>query len=228
MFAKRRSESGSVSVFLIMILAFIFAFVALFIDYARIAAMKAQSERLAHAAVRSVMSSYDPELQEKYGLFAYGEQSGDQIMAGVLNSSMEKGQRSDGFDVLPIELDSSGRTKAEQLTIPNREQFKLLYVLLMRLAAEPIREQEALARLSQQSSSSLRMVTMMMDVFEELSFIERRDGHIVMIPKPPKRELSSSLHFSRLGSLAEMEQHLLYASTSQCTRWFISRLEGAS
>ena len=108
MFAKRRSESGSVSVFLIMILAFIFAFVALFIDYARIAAMKAQSERLAHAAVRSVMSSYDPELQEKYGLFAYGEQSGDQIMAGVLNSSMEKGQRSDGFDVLPIELDSSG------------------------------------------------------------------------------------------------------------------------
>lgn len=122
----------------------------------------------------------------------------------------------------------SGRKKAEQLTIPDREQFKLLYVLLMRLAAEPIREQEALARLSQQSSSSLRMVTMMMDVFEELSFIERRDGHIVMIPKPPKRELSSSLHFSRLGSLAEMEQHLLYASTSQCTRWFISRLEGAS
>ncbi|MED5019292.1 hypothetical protein P9847_18480 [Paenibacillus chibensis] len=107
MFAKKKPENGSVSVFLIMILAFIFAFVALFIDYARIAAMKVQSERLVHAAIRSVMSSYDPELQERYGLFAYGEQSGDQIMAGVLNSSMEKGKRGDGFDVLPIELDSS-------------------------------------------------------------------------------------------------------------------------
>ncbi|WP_136606739.1 single-stranded-DNA-specific exonuclease RecJ [Paenibacillus dokdonensis] len=122
----------------------------------------------------------------------------------------------------------SGRNKAEQLTIPSREQFKLLYVLLMRLAAEPIREQEALARLSQQSSSTLRMVTMMMDVFEELSFIERLDGNIVVIPKPPKRELSSSIHFSALGSLAEMEQHLVYAGTSQCTSWVISRLEGVS
>lgn len=108
MFAGRRTENGSVSVFLIMILAFIFAFVALFIDYARIAAMKVQTERLAHAAVRSVMSSYDVELQERYGLFAYGEQSGDQIMAGVLSSSLEKGKRSDRFDLLPMELDSSG------------------------------------------------------------------------------------------------------------------------
>jgi single-stranded-DNA-specific exonuclease len=122
----------------------------------------------------------------------------------------------------------SGRNKVEQLTIPNREQFKLLYVLLMRMAAEPIREQEALARLSLQSSSTLRMVTMMMDVFEELSFIERRDGFITVIPKPPKRELSSSIHFSALGSLAEMEQHLLYAGTPQCTSWMISRMEGAS
>ncbi|MED5020497.1 single-stranded-DNA-specific exonuclease RecJ [Paenibacillus chibensis] len=122
----------------------------------------------------------------------------------------------------------SGQKEVDQLTIPNRDQFKLLYVLLMRMAAEPIREQEALIRLSQQSAGSLRMITMMMDVFEELSFIERRDGMIVVIPKPPKRELSSSIHFSRLGSLAEMEQHLVYAGTSQCTRWMISRLEGAS
>ncbi|MCJ8011703.1 single-stranded-DNA-specific exonuclease RecJ [Paenibacillus sp. KQZ6P-2] len=122
----------------------------------------------------------------------------------------------------------SGRNKEEQLTIPSRDQFKLLYVLLMRMALEPIREQEALARLSQQSSSTLRMVTMMMDVFEELAFVERRDGNIVVIPKPPKRELSSSMHFTKLGSLAEMEQHLVYEGTSQCTRWMISRLEGAS
>ncbi|MBJ9991601.1 hypothetical protein IAE55_23195 [Paenibacillus sp. S28] len=107
MFGKRRSESGSVSIFLIGVLAMIFAFVALFIDYARIAAMKAQSERLVRAAVRSVMSSYDPELQERYGLFAHGSTSGDQIMAGVLNSTMDKGDRSDRFDLLPLQLDTS-------------------------------------------------------------------------------------------------------------------------
>lgn len=69
--------------------------------------MKAQSERLVRAAVRSVMSSYDPELQERYGLFAHGSTSGDQIMAGVLNSTMDKGDRSDRFDLLPLQLDTS-------------------------------------------------------------------------------------------------------------------------
>lgn len=108
MFSKWHTDQrGSVSVFLILILAIVFTFVALFIDYARIAAMKVQSERLVRSAVRSVMSAYEPELQQEYGLFAYGESDGDQIMSGVLNGSMDHGDRGDAFSILPLELDTS-------------------------------------------------------------------------------------------------------------------------
>ncbi len=100
-------QRGSVTIFLILILAIVFTFVALFIDYARIAAMKVQSERLVHSAVRSVMSAYEPELQQEYGLFAYGESDGNQIMSGVLNGSMDHGDRGDAFSILPLKLDTS-------------------------------------------------------------------------------------------------------------------------
>lgn len=71
LFRRGESESGAVTIFLAMVLAVVFLFVAVFVDYARIAAMKVQAERLAHAAARSVMSSYIPELQQRYGLFAH-------------------------------------------------------------------------------------------------------------------------------------------------------------
>lgn len=104
----RRSSDGSVSVFLIIALAAVFMFVAIFIDFSRIAAMKVQSERLTRAAVRSVMSSYDPQLQKEYGLYALGDTSGDLIMGNVLNDSLNPGDRSDAFRLMAMGLDSSG------------------------------------------------------------------------------------------------------------------------
>ncbi|WP_106766707.1 TadE/TadG family type IV pilus assembly protein [Paenibacillus faecalis] len=106
--SRARASDGSVSIFLITALSFVFLFVAVFIDYARIAAMKVQSERLARASVRSVMSSYDPELQQQYGLYAFGDSSGDLIMGKTLNASLSPGNRGDAFNLLPMELDSSG------------------------------------------------------------------------------------------------------------------------
>lgn len=102
------NSEGSVSIFLIIALSMVFMFVAVFIDYSRIAAMKVQSERLARAAVRSVMSSYDPQLQQDYGLYAFGESSGDYIMGKMLNNSLSLGERGDAFHLLPMKLDSSG------------------------------------------------------------------------------------------------------------------------
>ncbi|MNO13030.1 hypothetical protein D3C76_26500 [compost metagenome] len=90
-----------------MVLAFVFLFTAVLIDYARIAALNVQEERLARAAVRSVMSSYDIELKDKYGLFAYGGNDGDQLLAGVLNDNLYESGRGDAFNLLPLDLDSS-------------------------------------------------------------------------------------------------------------------------
>ena len=103
---KGKTE-GSVSIFLIMVLAFVFLFTAVLIDYARIAAFNVQEERLARASVRSVMSSYDVELREKYGLFAFGESDGDMLLSQVLNDNMHKSGRSDAFNLVPFALESS-------------------------------------------------------------------------------------------------------------------------
>ncbi|WP_313637493.1 hypothetical protein [Paenibacillus sp.] len=104
--SKGKTE-GSVSIFLIMVLAFVFLFTAVLIDYARIAALNVQEERLARASVRSVMSSYDVELREKYGLFAFGESDGDMLLSRVLNDNMHKSGRSDAFNLVPFALESS-------------------------------------------------------------------------------------------------------------------------
>ncbi|WP_419885930.1 hypothetical protein [Paenibacillus sp. B-A-8] len=98
---------GSVSIFLIMVLAFVFLFTAVLIDYARIAAFNVQEERLARASVRSVMSSYDVELREKYGLFAFGESDGGILLSKVLNDNLHKSGRSDAFNLIPFALESS-------------------------------------------------------------------------------------------------------------------------
>ncbi|WP_410513877.1 hypothetical protein PaeBR_05500 [Paenibacillus sp. BR2-3] len=102
-----KPTEGSVSVFLIMILAFVFLFAAVLIDYARIAAVNAQGERLARAGIRSVMSSYDIELREKYGLFAFGNSDGNRLLAKVLNDNLHKSGRGDEFNLLPLVLEAS-------------------------------------------------------------------------------------------------------------------------
>ncbi|MEK3851541.1 hypothetical protein MKX59_21080 [Paenibacillus sp. FSL R7-0340] len=108
-------ESGAVTVFLILILAVMFGFIAVFIDYARIAALHVQTERLTHAAVRSVMSAYDPTLQQEYGLFAYGEGGGEQIMVKVLNDSARRTAHADTLPLMNTKLDSSSLQMEREL-----------------------------------------------------------------------------------------------------------------
>lgn len=119
MFGKRHNtkdgESGAVTVFLILILAVMFGFIAVFIDYARIAALHVQTERLTHAAVRSVMSAYDPTLQQEYGLFAYGEGGGEQIMVKVLNDSARRTARAETLPLMNMKLDSSSLQMEREL-----------------------------------------------------------------------------------------------------------------
>ncbi|GAB6990917.1 single-stranded-DNA-specific exonuclease RecJ [Paenibacillus pini] len=119
-----------------------------------------------------------------------------------------------------------GRQTVERLSIPTRDLFKQLYVMLARIAAEPVQESEALLRLSQQSSSTVRMLSKMMNVFEELNFIERGNGQIRFIPQPAKRDLDTSRHFRDLGQLAELEQQMIHTDTSQLTNWIMTRLQG--
>ncbi|MNX26720.1 hypothetical protein D3C86_567950 [compost metagenome] len=107
MFHKERSERGAVTIFLIIIFAFVFAFVSIFIDYSRMSALQAQSEQISHAAVRSVLSAYDPDLLDRYGLFAYGGTDENYIMSKVLQDEFDLLSRSDDLSIMKAKLDSS-------------------------------------------------------------------------------------------------------------------------
>lgn len=103
----KENAEGSVSIFLIMILAFVFLFTSVLIDYARIAAVNVQEERLVRAGIRSVMSAYDIELRENYGLFAYGGGDGNLLLSKVLNDNLYESGRGDAFNLLPLKIDAS-------------------------------------------------------------------------------------------------------------------------
>ncbi|WP_054950896.1 DUF5702 domain-containing protein [Numidum massiliense] len=66
-----RDERGAISIYLIIMVLLLFIFNAVLIDYARIYVAEAQVDRAVKAATRSVMSSFDSKIQEKYGLFGF-------------------------------------------------------------------------------------------------------------------------------------------------------------
>ncbi|GIO42221.1 hypothetical protein [Paenibacillus apis] len=112
---RNHSEAGSVSVFLIMIFAAVFAFVAIFIDFARMSALQAKTELLVRSASRSVLSAYDPMLLERYGLFAFGETDENYLMSKVLSDQLNYMRRSDSFPIVDVRLDESTVELGRQL-----------------------------------------------------------------------------------------------------------------
>ena|GEM_PF-3671599 len=82
------SEKGSVSLFLLMIIVSLFIFHAILIDYSRILLAKKQTEDALLIGLRSVLSSYDIHLQEKYGLFGLGHADGEKILRDVIQKNL--------------------------------------------------------------------------------------------------------------------------------------------
>ncbi|AHV98522.1 single-stranded-DNA-specific exonuclease RecJ [Paenibacillus sabinae] len=131
-------------------------------------------------------------------------------------------------DTQNIALLHSLREERDRLLIPTRDHFKTLYKWLAAIAAEPLPEQEALLRLTRQSRMSLRMLKMMLDVFEELGFIRRERGQVSFVTRPAARDLASSSHFTHLSELAEMERYFSEGSTAELQEWMEARRLGVS
>jgi len=116
----------------------------------------------------------------------------------------------------------------ERLQIPDRDRFKLIYGWLVKSSETIAEEAKLIPYLSQKTSSSVRMVQMMLEVFEELEFIIRQNGQVMLNNAPVKRPLDSSQLYRELGELAEMEYMLCESDLPQLTSWMISRMQGAS
>ncbi|WP_411349341.1 hypothetical protein [Paenibacillus sp. WLX2291] len=104
---KINDTRGAVTIFLIVVLAGVFTFTAVFIDYARIAAMQVQTERLTHALVRSVMSAYEPEYQTHYGLFAFGGSDANQLLDTAIAENMNYTDVDNRLNLIPLQVKDS-------------------------------------------------------------------------------------------------------------------------
>lgn len=109
-----KDVQGSVSVLLIFIVAAIFLFTSVLIDYARIAAAEWRAEVLAQSGIRSVMSAYEPSLQQRYQLFAYGQSDPAVIMDYVMQDQA-KLKATGVFPWVSVLLDSHSTSITREL-----------------------------------------------------------------------------------------------------------------
>ncbi|NIK75935.1 single-stranded-DNA-specific exonuclease [Paenibacillus castaneae] len=107
---------------------------------------------------------------------------------GELSVNEWNGQRKPQLQLHDLHYDP-----AAEETFPEREQFGVVYQQLRKLGSAPVRGLEE--RLSKSCGLSVEMVQLMLDIFEELQFIERSNGYMVAAAAPQKRDLSSSKRY---------------------------------
>lgn len=221
MFTKRRAETGAVTVFLIVVFAAIFAFVAIFIDFARMFALQAKTEALAHAAARSVMSSYDRELAERYGLFALGETDSNYIMSKVLQDSFQLAGRSDGLPLLGARLESSSveplRPFGSYAVFERQIQEQMKYRAPIDVTVEILNRFKPMAQVMKEASNTVDLLGKLQKLYDrreakldELLEMQRqaaleiedfakslpRGSSLVIGDEPLGGEISSALDFT--------------------------------
>lgn len=210
---------GSVSIFLIMVLAFVFLFTSVLIDYARIAAVNVQEERLVRAGIRSVMSAYDIELRENYGLFAYGGGDGNLLLSKVLNDNLYESGRGDVFNLLPLKIDASslnwsrplGRYDIFRRQIIEEMKYKAPVDLALELAGklkplsaamgEASRTTEILGDLQPLYDQREEALDLMVKKRKEAADIAEKLGQLLM---KPSADYISSLPLGPLASSADI------------------------
>jgi|GEM_PF-246798 len=109
------SRDGSVNVFLIGITAALFLFMAVLIDFARIAAFERMAETAVYSGVRSALSAYDGELYERYGLFARGGTDSGEIFNRVVSAAMMPESADRGLRLLRTDMSAGEVTPGDAL-----------------------------------------------------------------------------------------------------------------
>lgn len=116
-----QNEKASVSLFLVIVLASVFLFHAVLIEFVRIHAAKTQTEQAMRTGAQSVMSGYDPVLHQ-YGLFALDvSRDAEAVLEEILKRNLASTPNSASF-VSPIYEPGSAQIKFQQ-NLANKEKL---------------------------------------------------------------------------------------------------------
>lgn len=118
--------------------------------------------------------------------------------------------------------------RSERLQRFTRDDFKRIYVLISKWGQEAVPEKGMMEALSRQCGYSVRMISKVMDVFEELSFIERNSGTITFVRNPSKQNLMDSRNYQAIEQLVDMEHAMFDLAAPQLMQWMMTHMKGAS
>ncbi|MDQ0417506.1 single-stranded-DNA-specific exonuclease [Croceifilum oryzae] len=104
------------------------------------------------------------------------------------------------------------------LAVPSREQFKQLYNLLY--GKKPFSLLKSYPSLTKRTGLSKRTLSFMIQVFEELQFLQNNSGVIQIVESPSKRPLTDSLTYRQQLEKEEVLQTLVYSSYKEICQMF--------
>ncbi|GIP32680.1 hypothetical protein [Paenibacillus sp. J2TS4] len=119
------ARDGSVSVYLIVIIVPIFLFHAVLIDFIRVKLVERETEAAHQAAIRSVLSRFDRELQN-YGLFgiAGSEEENRQLFQSVLDYNLTTSEDDSVFRYLDTRSEPDDIRLRPLFTLANHVVFR--------------------------------------------------------------------------------------------------------
>ncbi|WP_442603514.1 single-stranded-DNA-specific exonuclease RecJ [Paenibacillus sp. KN14-4R] len=104
-------------------------------------------------------------------------------------------------------------------SIPSREQFKTLYGLLGRAGSWETQSSLFERQLAKRLQVSETSATFMLQVFEQLGFIEHEGDQSRLAAQPPKRDLTASYLYQARQNRSEVEQLCMFSSAKELEHW---------
>jgi len=106
------------------------------------------------------------------------------------------------------------------LRVPSREEFKRVYVDMMRERSWSAAENTFIQGMKQRTGLSERTLQHVLDVFTELGFIQEVSGRVTIVEQPQKADLTTAQAYRDLERKSAVEEQLLAVSTAQLARRF--------
>jgi hypothetical protein len=167
-----RSQKGTVSIYFMIIFVAIFLFNAVLIDYARIYAAKREGDMATRAVVRSVLSSFDKDLHEQYGLFGYDAKETEDQMVDIIKGNLSTDTASKSFQYIDPKLESQAIQPEASYNLGNQTIFKqqvledMKYKAPIELTVEVVDKFAKIAKVMGKASTATKAAKNMKKPFE--------------------------------------------------------------
>lgn len=118
----------------------------------------------------------------------------------------------------------SGSLEEAVSTLPSRDMFKTVYTELTRPSFQNAEHKKLVSALARRSGLRPAFVQFILNVFEELQFIEKNNDHYRLNASAEKRPLTSSSRYRRQENRPSVDTLLVYTSSEELKEWMLSQM----